>query len=204
MIMPIFRKKGFTLLEILIVIAIMAILASIGWFALSAIKNSTKRKTAANEVALLNAAMQAYKSDNGNILPEARGDVESSNIMYKALYCDSKNAGKPDIDKHGVQRKPYLELTPMEGKDKKAGGLGIPVVKVKKKYYILDPWGEPYRYRPGYDTETEDPQGHGKGKLGDGFNPDFDIFSLGPDGRGDGRNNKRENEDNISNVTSWK
>lgn len=199
--------KGFTLIEILIVIAILAILFALGWIALSAISNRTKQKTAENEIALLSSAMQAYKADNGDILPMAKGNVESSNILYKALYCDSKNKGVPDTDKNGVQRKPYLDqgqLAFMNGTGDKESTFGIPVVKKKKKYYLLDPWGEPYRYRPGYDTETEDDKGKPTGKLGDGFNPDFDIFSLGADGKGNGRNNKGDNEDNISNVKSWK
>ena len=33
-----------------------------------------------------------------------------------------------------------------------------------------------------------------------GINVDFDIFSLGEDGLGDGRTNKDENKDNISNI----
>lgn len=199
--------KGFTLIEVLIVIAILAILFTLGWIALSAISNRTKQKTAENEIALLSAAMQAYKTDNGDILPAAKGNIESSNILYKVLYCDSKNRGEPDKDKNGVQRKPYLDqgqLAFLNGTGDKSSSFGIPVVKKKKKYYLLDPWGEPYRYRPGYETETEDEKGQSTGKTGEGFNPDFDIFSLGADGKGNGRNNQGDNEDNISNVKSWK
>ncbi len=199
--------KGFTLIEILVVIAILAVLFTLGWIALSAISNRNKQQTAENEIALLNSAMQAYKEDNGGILPAAKGDIESSNILYKILYCDSKNKGTPDKDKNGVQLKPYLDqgqLAFMDGTGEKSSSFGIPVVKKKKKYYLLDPWGEPYRYRPGFQTETVDGKGQPTDKLGDGFNPDFDIFSLGADGKGNGRDNKGDNEDNISNVKSWK
>lgn len=193
-------SRGFTLLEILIVIAILAILALLGWIALSAIQNSAKRKTAENEIAALSAAMQACRADNGNVLPHGSGNVTSSNVMYRALYRDSKNKGRPDTV-NGAQLKPYYELMPMEhkkGKGHQESGLGIPVIRKSGKYYIMDPWGEPYRYRLGYDTEGPD------GKVGDGYNADFDIFSLGPDGKGNGRNNRGDNEDNVSNVKSWK
>ncbi len=191
-------RRGFTLIEILVVIAILAILATIAWIAYSAVQNRTKSSTAANEIAALSAAMQACKADNGNVLPHGSGDVLSSNVMYRALYRDSKNKGKPDtVD--GVQLKPYYELMPMDArKGHKEAGIGIPVIRKSGKYYIMDPWGEPYRYRLGYDTEGPD------GKVGNGYNADFDIFSLGPDGKGNGRNNKGDNEDNVSNVKSWK
>ena len=39
-----------------------------------------------------------------------------------------------------------------------------------------------------------------KPRKGPGVNVDFDIFSLGPDGLGDGLSNKGENEDNVSNI----
>lgn len=197
--------RGFTLLELLVVIAILAILAVIAWFALSAFQNAAKRKTAENEIAMLYTAMQACKIDNGNVLPHGKGDVLSSNILYKAIYRDSKNRGKPDtVD--GVQLKPYYELTPYDdNKNAKKGpqtrketGNGIPVIRKSGKYYIMDPWGEPYRYRLGFDTEGPD------GKVGDGCNSDFDIFSLGPDGKGNGRTNTGANADNISNVKSWR
>lgn len=199
------HRRGFTLLEILVVIAILAILAVIAWIAVSMFQNKAKIKTAENEIALLSAAMQACKTDNGNVLPHAKGDVVSSNILYRAIYRDSKNKGKPDtVD--GAQLKPYYELTPQSDNKKgnkgehvrKESGNGIPVIRKSGKYYIMDPWGEPYRYRLGFDTEGPD------GKVGDGCNSDFDIFSLGPDGKGNGRNNQGTNKDNISNVKTWK
>ena len=72
-------------------------------------------------------------------------------------------------------------------------------LKVEKgKYYaILDPWGNPYCYRLGYSMKDD------SNRPGKGMNSDFDIFSRGPDGLGDGMDNRDENEDNISNVRSW-
>ena len=67
-----------------------------------------------------------------------------------------------------------------------------------KYYLIIDPWGNPYRYRLGYELEDE------KGKTGPGINPDFDIFSQGPDGLGQGKTNADEDADNVTNIRSWK
>ena len=50
----------------------------------------------------------------------------------------------------------------------------------------------------GYEMKDE------RGKPGKGVNPDFDIFSLGVDASGNGLSNKGKNEDNISNVRSWR
>ena len=79
----------------------------------------------------------------------------------------------------------------MNGKDAKGK-------RIKgKRYAIIDPWNQPYRYRLGCEAEDE------KGKTGTGINADFDIFSQGPDGQGDSTNKSAENEDNISNIKLW-
>lgn len=201
--------RGFTLIEILIVIGILALLGVGMWQATAYVQNKGLRSTAEQQVQLLEASMNAYRADNAGVLPYARGDEQSSNIMYEALSRDEDNDGEPD-DKNGEIQMPYCESFAIISSKDEHVQEGIPVVKARikasaggkgargKVYVILDPWGNPYRYRLGYECETEG------GRSGDGMNPDFDIFSLGPDGRGNGRTNHGDNEDNISNIRSWK
>lgn len=205
------NKGGFTLMEILIVIAILAFLAAGVWEAKSLIEGRQLRSTAQTQIAQMETAMNAYRADNGDVCPYARGDEWSSHILYEALSCDEDNDGEPDKDKStGITRMPYCETLVVV--DTKSGEQmeGIPVVKVRisaksesgrvrgKYYLIFDPWGKPYRYRLGCELADE------KGRVGRGINPDFDIFSLGADGLGNGLTNANENEDNISNIRSWK
>lgn len=199
-------RKGFTLVEILIGVSILAMLASGMWVAVASYQNKKLVKKAETEITLLEAAMNEYRTDNGGTLPFGRGDEESSNIMYRALSCDDNNDGEPD-DEAGVTRMPYCPTFNVIKNPKAAEqGEGIPVLRAsirtrdkarKKMLVVIDPWGKPYRYRLGCEAEDD------KGKSGEGVNADFDIFSQGPDGLGDSMDKKGDNEDNISNIKLW-
>lgn len=199
-------RKGFTLVEILIGVSILAMLASGMWVAVASYQNKKLVKKAETEITLLEAAMNEYRTDNGGTLPFGRGDEESSNIMYRALSCDDDNDGEPD-DVAGVTRMPYCPTFNVIKNPKAAEqGEGIPVLRAsirtrdkarKKMLVVIDPWGKPYRYRLGCEAEDD------KGKTGEGVNADFDIFSQGPDGQGDSMDKKGDNEDNISNIKLW-
>lgn len=199
-------NKGFTLVEILIGVSILAMLAAGMWVAVASYQSKKLLKKAETEITLLEAAMNEYRTDNGGVLPFARGDEESSNILYRALSCDDNNDGEPD-DVGGVTRMPYCPTFNVIKNPKAAEqGEGIPVLRAsirtrdkgrKKMLVVIDPWGKPYRYRLGCEAEDE------KGKSGEGVNADFDIFSQGPDGLGDSMDKKGENEDNVSNIKLW-
>ena len=199
--------KGFTLVEILIGVSILAMLASCMWVAVASYQNKKLVKKAETEIALMAACLEEYRTDSGGVLPFGRGDEESSNILYRALSCDEDNDGEPDEDSSGNTRMPYCRTLNVIKNPKEAEqGEGIPVLRAsirtkekgrRKMLVIIDPWGKPYRYRLGCETEDE------KGKTGTGINADFDIFSQGPDGQGDSTNKGAENEDNISNIKLW-
>ncbi len=202
---------GFTLIEIFMVIAILAILGTMGWVASGLVNNRQTTKTAELQVAQMEAGMNGYRVDYGDVVPEGHGDEWSSHVLYRALYCDEDGNGKPDVDKKTNEtRTPYCEsIVPLKNsKQMREVVDGIPAIKKrvrvpnskssKKVYVIVDPWGNAYRYRQGYELTND------KGETGKGVNPDFDIYTLGPDGKGNGRNNLKDNEDNISNVRSWK
>ena len=201
-----YRTGGFTLVEILICIAILALLATILLEVRGYINNKKLLNIAQNQLVLLETGMNAYRSDNAGNLPDGTGDEASSHTIFAALYRDKDNDGVPD-EEAGVPLPPYCDAFAVI-KDTKAHTEldGIPVIKQqvrtdkgrKKLWVVQDPWGNTYRYRLGFDQDNS------KGKPGKGFNPDFDIFSLGPDGKGDGMSNEDDNADNVSNVRSWK
>lgn len=201
--------RGFTLIEVLVVIAILATLAGMGWQATKLVQSRRLYKTAEIQINQLETGMNAYRQDYGDVLPYGDGDDWSSHMLYSALYCDHDNDGEPDKNpKTNEELVPYCEaIVPVESL-KKAEEIpnGIIATKVsmkgggkkKSKYYaIIDPWGKPYCYRLGFSMKDDN------NRTGKGANSDFDIFSRGPDGLGDGRDNLDENEDNISNVRSW-
>ncbi len=203
--------KGFTLIEILVAIAILAMLAAGGWQAKAWLDNKQLVTVATTQIGQLELAMNAYRADNGDVLPHGKGDAVSAAVLYSALYCDEDSDGEPDKDSTGVTRMPYCEqLIIIDNTKSKEREEGIPCIKVKisgkaaggkrlkgKRYAIIDPWNQPYRYRLGCEALDEN------NKTGMGINPDFDIFSLGPDGKGDGLTKDAENADNISNIRAW-
>ncbi len=206
------RRGGFTLIEILIVIGILAMLGAGMWEARAYFEARNLKSQAQSEIATLEAGMNAYKADNGGLLPFGKGDEWSSHVLYRALYCDEDNDGAPDKEKGTrAMRTPYCESLAIIADTKaEERERGIPVVKARvvvtddktkrksgKYYLIFDPWGKPYRYRLGFEAEEE------RRRQGNGMNPDFDIFSLGPNSLGDGLTNTGDNEDNVSNVRSW-
>ncbi len=206
------ERRGFTLVELLIVIGVLAMLAAGMWEARAYFEARSLKTQAQNEVAQLETAMNAYKADNGGLLPFGKGDEWSSHVLYRALYCDEDNDGAPDREKGTrAMRTPYCEsLAIIASTKSEERERGIPVVKARvivtddtakrksgKYYLIFDPWGKPYRYRLGFEADEI------RRRQGNGMNPDFDIFSLGPDSRGDGLTNTGDNADNISNVRSW-
>lgn len=203
-------KPGFTLIEVFVVIAILAMLGTLGWQATKLVKSRELNKKAEIEIALLENGLNTYRQDYGDVLPAGEGDAWSAHSLYSALFCDADNDGEPDRDPQTNEPKiPYCEaIEPIES-DKHAAEVPNGKIiatkrpistpgKKKKKYYILkDPWGNPYRYRLGYEMKDEN------NRPGKGINSDFDIFSCGPDGLGDGMDNLNDNEDNVSNVRSW-
>ncbi len=202
---------GFTLIEVFVVIAILAVLGAMTWQAAGMINNREMNKTAEIQVSQLETGMNAYRTDYGDVLPGGNGNEWSSHVLYTTLSCDADGDGEPDIDKAtGERLAPYCEgLTTIEDiKNMSEVINGIPAIKKsvkptgkkkkKKSFVILDPWGGIYRYRLGYemkDVETKEP--------GEGINPDFDIYSLGADALGNCKDNKGNNEDNVSNIRSW-
>ncbi len=204
--------RGFTLVEVFVVIAILAVLGTMTWQAVGMLNNREMNKTAEIQVAQLEAAMNAYRTDFADMLPGGDGSEWSSHVLYSALNCDADNDGEPDLDKKtGQPFAPYCDSFAISenNKNREEVSNGIPVMKKavklpgrrkkKKVFVIFDPWGGTFRYRLGF--ELRDAQSR---KHGEGINPDFDIYSLGADALGDAKNDQDDNSDNVTNIRSWK
>ena len=114
-------QPAFTLLEILTVIAIIAVLASLTFGGMSYYSDKMKYSRTEVLIASIERALEDYKSDNGS--------YPSGNIgnLFNALYGDGTNV--------------YLAtLNPaLKGKQRN--------VSESAPYNIVDAWGKALRYR---------------------------------------------------------
>lgn len=186
-------RHAFTLVEMLTVMAVIAILASL----VLAVNGFVQRKAAVNraegEIAALSAAIENYKADNGSVprdeettdklSPRKDGNPISSDsgkkykeacqTLYIALTGDKDRKGKPPAD-----AKQYFEFKPDMLKKKPEGEID----------FIQDPWGNCYGYSTAAlateetyvaalraDPKAERPSGDASG----GYNPTFDLWSTG-------------------------
>ncbi|MBK1832994.1 prepilin-type N-terminal cleavage/methylation domain-containing protein [Roseibacillus ishigakijimensis] len=171
-------RAGFTLVEILVVISIMVVLMAMtfgigGW----AMKNAKVQK-ANTQVKLFENKLQEYEVDNGEF-PPGDGSERSSISLYQTLY------------ENGIQNgtKVYMpELDPDSSDQFKR--------KIEKDGTILDPfkYKNPYYYLRGIDENGNE--------VGNAFNPDFDLWSLGPNGVGRGKGGNSD-EDLDDDITNW-
>jgi prepilin-type N-terminal cleavage/methylation domain-containing protein len=66
------RDRGFTLVELLIVIVILGVLATVTVFAVRGITNQSKTSTCASDKKVLQVAIEAYVAQTGNVPTEVQ------------------------------------------------------------------------------------------------------------------------------------
>jgi general secretion pathway protein G len=120
-----FLRSGFTLLELMVVLLILALIASIAAPQVTKHLRKAKLETAKIQIDALGAAVDSFHVDNGRL--------PTTDEALKALI--ERPAGLPTWDG------PYI----------------------KKKESLIDPWGEPYKYRV------------------PGKNGEYDVYSFGSD-----------------------
>jgi general secretion pathway protein G len=191
--------KGFTLMELLVVVAIIVVLAGLTVGGLSAMQRNQAKSKATTQIKLLENALEEYKSEMGRYPERIAGDKTGSNTLYRALFYEGYdyNERKGDSDvaptvTDGTAMRIYLaELDPTstkQGWSSTPGGSGDPSKPIGENNTILDPWGFSYNYLPAVDENgNEDIECN---------NPDFDLWSNGPDGQ-----KGTSDDDNLNN---WK
>ena len=167
-------SRGFSLTEMLVVIAIIAILAALTISGMNYVEAKKARDAARVQIGLLSTALQEYFADYGTYPGSDPAETQDSSVVFAALY--------PETDASGATldgRRIYLpELDPdndrqgwLDGREwGSASGVSLSIngtVTSARGFPIIDPWGNPYQYRrPGKRNPEE-----------------FDIFSMGKDGQ---------------------
>lgn len=129
-------QPAFTLMEILVVIAIIAVLASLTFGGMSYYREKMNYARTEVLIASIESALEEYKADNGSY-PQSNG---GSNQLFNALYDGGivyLATLSPDIE--GRQRN--VDVAP------------------NGNYFVVDAWGNAiiYRHKPSDDRETANP-----------------------------------------------
>jgi len=137
------RRRGFTLLELLIVIAIIAVLATLLIGALSAARKRSQIAVARSQINAIKAALSMYESDQGRyprLAPRASapGNDDPFQDDAPALYAGLMN--RPTLTLGGGQNAPYL----VDWKPEFIGKLNTTYLapsNMGNDWSSTDPWG---------------------------------------------------------------
>jgi general secretion pathway protein G len=157
------RPSAFTLLELLVVIAVVAILSGIVLGFGRRAAESGRNARARAELAALSAALESYKL--------AYGDYPRTNLPARLLQSLLGQRGPGDQATSGM---PLIELARFT-----ASGTADPLASDATE--LLDPWGNPFRYayksqlpwtNPAYVLYSAGPDGADTAALRSGGFPD--------------------------------
>ena len=167
--------SGFTLIEILIVISIIALLGSLILVGVNAALKSASEATCQMEITALNGALQQYVQDEseypGGDEEEFDEDTNHFPLLYKALFGRRRPAGP------GGRSAPYtkLEESKIRVYNPDTELYELPSRRELRdddvEKFLIDPWDNPYIYRANKGRSEEDYMHNLQ---------DADIYSLGP------------------------
>ncbi|MFC4994629.1 prepilin-type N-terminal cleavage/methylation domain-containing protein [Rubritalea tangerina] len=175
-------RKGFTMIEVLTVIAILAVLGGIGFGTYMAVNRQAKVTQCEVMIENVSSNLESLSLSKADVaelgsmldsesrMPTGDGGNTSTENLYAVLAGDYDLDGEVDDDRTPA----FPEIDPQyEGKGR----------YVNADLLIVDPWKKPMRY-----NHSSDPAANLNNNVVNGF----DLWSAGPDGEFD-------TEDDIKN-----
>jgi type II secretory pathway pseudopilin PulG len=169
------KVGAFTIVEVLIVIAIILVLAGLILATSGYVQTKGKRSRAEAEIAAISTALENYKADNG-IYPidaangttfalDARTMLNPTAVQYAAasVFLYKELSGDP-IGNRIPTGKSYFAFKPY---------MLLPKDQAQAVSAIADPFGYSYGYSTAYQANPAK-----------GYNPTFDLWSTGGTGTG--------------------
>ncbi|MDF1785372.1 MAG: prepilin-type N-terminal cleavage/methylation domain-containing protein [Verrucomicrobiaceae bacterium] len=150
-------RRGFTMIELLVVISIIAVLAGLVAAVASGASAASKRKKAQGQIIAVQEAIEAYKNEYGNY-PRPVGGTDDPVTVAKMLYQAVTGDGTNMID--------GAEPTASDGNPGTDGEFFLEAAFhnggkssfTNKDYYLMDPWRQPYNYERGDEhSQTMNP-----------------------------------------------
>ena len=143
------NHQAFTLIELMVVVAVMATLAGLVFASMHGMGQNAKRKTAGVRIAALELGLEMYRQDHGDFpVSETDPDLdphEGAIVLYQALSGDGNTrlnlvGGEASIGELGSSQKAYMEQLDAKRNPSKM------VLHNGRDYFISDPWRQPFRY----------------------------------------------------------
>lgn len=181
------EATGFTLLELMTVMAIIAVLAGLVLKGAGYAQNKAARDRAAAEIAAISVALESYKADNGeypSVDPKDSGNKAPQNLKSvnsttaPSTYVASSTVLFRSISNKDTAPKIYFEAKP----DILSTGTG----NITADTHFVDPFGNPYGYAVPNTSGTTT------------YNPTFDLWSTAGQSSSGAANQKQEKW-----ITNW-
>ncbi|MBI1871650.1 MAG: type II secretion system protein GspG [Chlamydiae bacterium] len=174
---------GFTIIEMLVVISVIAILASILLPALSSAQKKAKITKTQTMIDTITVALKQYRTDFGDFppttIPGVTGPVSAECLYYYTAATFVAGSSNSNIISTG----PYMEYRAKDlGTTGDTANVDGSNSAVEALYRVIDPWGNNLQYiQPGTHNTSS-----------------FDIYSYGPDGQtGIGEDKTKDD------ITNW-
>ncbi len=149
-----YRGNGFTLVELLVCVAIIAMLSAAGVLGFSGVQTQVKKKKTSTLIKLIENSLDSYYLDNGEY-PAGTGAAETnSSVLFTELGGYTTTGAVDDAKECYAD---YLDPN---------GSGANTVSNTTGAYLIMDPFEQAVRY---IDAATDSTIN----------NPDFDLWSLG-------------------------